>query len=325
MADIGVPAQFVAALQSMYADLVCQVRVGGCAGAEFESVIGVKQGCPLSPTLFGIFIDRLYFMIESRAGDAGPQLSSGRRVPSMLYADDFCLLALGRSAVSHMHRLLGVVDEFCLASGMRANTRVGKTELMIFGASADRRAQLQAEVFRVGGQAIRFVSSYKYLGIHHHEQLFWRADLSVRHTRAQRSLGIMQSCLASLDATRNIALAFRMYDVCVRTVQTYGSAVWATGSYSSDPNMVIRGVLEAGQLQFMRRWCRLRANVPVWAIYAELGRLPLHYFWWREIISMAPVDPEKSTDELPVYRQAIARGEANLDRRHHGQPLQLPG
>ena len=61
----------------------------------------------------------------------------------------------------------------------------------------------------------------------------------------------MQSCLASLDATRNIALAFRMYDVCVRTctVQTYGSAVWATGSYSSGPAMVIRGVLEADQLQ----------------------------------------------------------------------------
>ena len=34
----------------------------------------------------------------------------------------------------------------------------------------------------------------------------------------------------------------------------------------------------------MRRWCRLRMNVPVWAIYAELGRLLMHYFWWREVI-----------------------------------------
>ena len=284
MADIGVPAQFVAALQSMYADLVCQVRVEGCVGAEFESIIGVKQGCPLSPTLFGIFIDRLYFVIGSRAGGSGPQLSSGKRVPLMLYADDFCLLALGRPAVGHMHRLLGVVDEFCMASGMRTNTGLGKTEMMLFGVSAARRAQLQSEVFRVGGQAIRFVSQYKYLGIHHHEQLYWRADLTPRHTRAQRSLGAMQSCLASLEAGKNIALAFRMYDVCVRTVQTYGSAVWATGFYSSDPVTVVRDVLEAGHLQFMRRWCRLRMNVPVWAIYAELGRLPLHYFWWREVI-----------------------------------------
>ena len=89
------------ALQSMYADLVCQVRVGGCVGAAFESLIGVKQVCPLSPTLFGTFIDGLYFMTESKAADAGPQLSSGRRVPSMLYADNFVSLlwAALRSAI----------------------------------------------------------------------------------------------------------------------------------------------------------------------------------------------------------------------------------
>ena len=77
--------------------------------------------------------------------------------------------------------------------------------------------------------------------------------MTVRHTRAQRSHGIMQSCLALLDATKNIALAFPMHDVCVRTVQTYGSAVWGTGSYTNDPVTIVRGVLEAGHLQFMKQ------------------------------------------------------------------------
>lgn len=193
---------------------------------------------------------------------------------------------MGRLAVDHMHRLLGVVDHFNAASGMRANTGLGKTEMMLFGVSDARRAQLQAQVFKVGGEAIRFVSQYKYLGILHHDTLHWRADLSVRHTRAQRSLGVMQSCLASLNTTRNVALAFRMHDVCVRTVQTYGSGVWATRFLDSDPGKVIRNDIEAGHLQFMRRWCRLRQNVPIWAIYAELGRLPLHYFWWREVLRL---------------------------------------
>ena len=61
MGHIGVPPQFVAAVRSMYEGVVCQVRIEGCVGPEFESSIGVKQGCPLSPTLFGIFIDRLAF------------------------------------------------------------------------------------------------------------------------------------------------------------------------------------------------------------------------------------------------------------------------
>ena len=94
----------------------------------------------------------------------------------------------------------------------------------------------------------------------------------------------MHCNLASVQAGRDVALAFRMHDVCVRTVLTYGSAVWATRFHVVEPARVAHNDLEACHLQFMRRWCRLRANTPIWAIYAELGRLPLHYSWWREVV-----------------------------------------
>ena len=128
MACIGVPQQFVQAIKSMYAGLVCQVKVEGCLSSEFESTMGVKQGCPLSPTLFGIFIDRLYFRVMSRVPHCGPGLSSGIRVPMMLYADDFCLVA---RAGSDMRCLLGEVDHFNEASGMHASMGPGKTEMML--------------------------------------------------------------------------------------------------------------------------------------------------------------------------------------------------
>ena len=312
MLNIGVPEQFVAAVRSMYRGVVCQVRVEGCLGPEFQSSIGVKQGCPLSPTLFGIFIDRLCFMMASRAGDVGPVLGSGRRVPSMLYADDLALVAIGRSAARHMHALLKVVDDFNAASGMQTNTAVGKTEMMLFGVSAAQRSSLQAEEFRVGGELIRFVMQYKYLGIIHHERLHWRADLTVRHSRAQRSVGVMHSCLASLEATTDVALAFRMHDVCVRPVQTYGSATWGTQYFSSDPGRVTQNLLEGGHLHFMRRWCRLRQNVPVWAMYKELGRLPLHYYWWREILRFWNQVASLPADS--VWREIMMD---NLADQHH--------
>ena len=99
--------------------------------------------------------------------------------------------------------------------------------------------------------------------------------------------------LASLQATRKVALAFRMHDVCVRTVQTYGSGVWATAC-ALTPERVVRNEMESDHLQFMHRGCRLRQNVLVWAMYAELGRLPLHYYWWREVVRLW-----KSTVALP--------------------------
>ena len=202
----------------------------------------------------------------------------------LLYADDFILVSVGVMAGDGMRALLGQLDAFNGCSGMRANTGPGKTELVVYAASAVQRASLQAETFTVGGAVIMFVSQYRYLGVIYHETQYWKADLAVRRLRAQQATGGLHSCLASLDAGKDVGLAFRMHDVCVRTVETYASAVWATRYHAVGSARVVNNPMEQVHLQFMRRWCRLRQNVPVWMIYAELGRLPLHYYWWREIL-----------------------------------------
>ena len=55
-----------------------------------DSNIGVKQGCPLSPTLFGMYIDEVSDYID-RDGDRGALLS-GTWIPLLLYADDLVLI-----------------------------------------------------------------------------------------------------------------------------------------------------------------------------------------------------------------------------------------
>ena len=55
------------------------------------STVGVKQGCPLSPTLFGLYIDELSEYIE-RWGGSGAGLV-GTIIPILLYADDIVLIS----------------------------------------------------------------------------------------------------------------------------------------------------------------------------------------------------------------------------------------
>ena len=285
--QVGVPPRFLGAVQSMYSQVTCRVSIGGVLGSCFESCVGVKQGCPLSPTLFGVFIDRFYFMLMHQTeGHVGPALRSGKHVPSLFYADDGVLLSTDPEG---MRKLCACLDVFCRRSHMRLNMGPGKTAMMLFAVSASRRLQLkEQQSFVLSGQAVSYVEQYKYLGCQVHERWLFGADFKLRASRVLVQTMMLRRELDHLGAARSVRLGFRLYDVKVRPSAVYGSCVWATKFHAVDPSShVVRNDLEKRHLDFIRSWCHLRGSEPKWLMYRELGRLPFHYFWWRDVIRFA--------------------------------------
>ena len=55
--------------------------------------MGVRQDCPLSPTLFGLFFDGLHDHLHLYVSTAGIRLRSGKVLSSLVYANDVILLS----------------------------------------------------------------------------------------------------------------------------------------------------------------------------------------------------------------------------------------
>ena len=172
---------------------------------------------------------------------------------------------------------------------MQVNLKPGKTEMMIFAVSDARRAALkQQHNFTLAGQPVRYVEQTKYLGCQVHERWLFGVDFKMRASRVLVSTMMLRRQLDHLGADRSVRLGLRLYDVKVRPSALYGSCVWGTRFHMTDPgSRVVLNDLEKRHLDFIRSWCHLRGSEPKWLLYRELGRLPFHYFWWRDIIRFA--------------------------------------
>ena len=120
--------KLLVAVQSLYEDGWARVKVGGRESFRFQIKSGVRQGCPLSPWLFNIFIPLDKIVTEVRKHFYGStQLSTGQ-LEVLVFADDLVTLAETEEALQHnLQELNDMLNEW----GMKANWQ--KTRVMRIG------------------------------------------------------------------------------------------------------------------------------------------------------------------------------------------------
>ena len=115
--EVKVPFELRVVAIRLYENVIIKFKSNKGWSRDIKCNLGVKQGCPLSPTLFGIYIDKLEGCLEE-AGRAGT-FFAGIVISLLLYADDIVLLARCRSDIDKKLRLL---KDFYSTMGMNVNT-----------------------------------------------------------------------------------------------------------------------------------------------------------------------------------------------------------
>jgi hypothetical protein len=90
MEELGVPMRLRSVVHRLYEEVKVKIRTSFGISESFRSDIGVKHGCSLSPTLFGLYIDKLEEWLNLQEDDG--VLLGEFVIRLLLYADDVILI-----------------------------------------------------------------------------------------------------------------------------------------------------------------------------------------------------------------------------------------
>ncbi len=140
----------------MYKNNTCAVKIGNKRTDFFSQRRGVRQGCPLSPTLFNIYINELAKELNNSTAP-GPTLAESE-IKCLLFADDLVILSKTKEG---LQQLLDIIETFSQTWALKMN--LTKTKIMIF--QKRPRCKENKHTFRAGQQVLQHTHEYTYLGL----------------------------------------------------------------------------------------------------------------------------------------------------------------
>jgi hypothetical protein len=278
--DIGVRGKILHAIKSLYdvgVDMSIKLDVGVLD--PISTTVGVKQGCPLSPLLFGLYIEGMEAYVRSKLPQAGPSCG-GVHMALLMYADDTAVLA---NSEAELQSLLDCIQDWCCEHGMTIH--IHKTEIVVFNTTASALSQLGTR-WSIAGVHVKVSQHFKYLGIHFH---FSKGAAFGAHKAAQRgrfAVACLHRKLHDLDVGSNIALTLHLYSAMVQPALLYGCEVWGQHCLTlADPTTSSNVEVEKVHRSFVRYALRVRRCTAVWALYREAGMYPVQHACLQQMLT----------------------------------------
>jgi hypothetical protein len=149
----GFSEKIVRIVKSMYVDTKAKYNLGEIETDWVSSERGVRQGCILSPLLFGLYTEEL----AVRVNGCGEGIRVGNdRLNVLLYADDVVIMTENRNS---MQRVFDVISQY--AREFRVRFSAEKSQVLVVNSSMED----DGLTWKLGGKDISRTNEYKYLGM----------------------------------------------------------------------------------------------------------------------------------------------------------------
>ena len=230
---IGCPPKLHSIIESFHTDMQGTVCFNGATSDPFPINSGVKQGCVLAPTLFGIFFSillshafkdnedgiylhtrsdgKLYNLARLRAKTKVRHVT----IREVLFTDD---AAMGTHMEEALQRLIDRLALACDDFGLTISIK--KTEVLGQGTTAPPN-------IRIGSQVLNAVKRFQFLGSTISSNLSLEPEISSRIARASAVMSMLHKRVWS-NNNLTVNTKMQVYKACVLSTLLYSSESWTS-------------------------------------------------------------------------------------------------
>ena len=209
---LGMAEDLVRIIENLYRNAHGTISWKGHSSVPFPTSAGVRQGCPISPSLFNIYTECIMRKWHERTNHLPSPNVDGCASKEQRYADDLVLMALSAADAEEMLKTLGdIADDYGLM------IHPDKTEYMVIQTS------MSDDTISYRESPLKRTSEFKYLGTYITYNLNDSREIRARVAMTKATLNncaYLNSNHISMDVKLHLTKAL------VASRLTYGCSTW---------------------------------------------------------------------------------------------------
>ena len=296
--EIGVSTKFLKAIKAIYENINYMIKTKHFTLEAISSNLGLKQGCPLSPLLFNLYINDLnQFLSKSRDS---PTLQDNE-ISHFLYADDLVLLSNTKEG---LQQKLNELTEF--ADQKDLTVSISKSKVMIF----NKTGRKIKEHFTIKNDKLEIVNTFTYLGVEIMNNGSF--TLGVKNLAIKAKKAMIPLYKTILQFQMPFSKCKLMFNSYVEPILMYNTENWSEltdkqlqkckGHTSKLNEQAINATTTTSQLKFYKFMLGVNKSCPNMVVLGEIGDLPLQLRAY--LIMLKYWDRIRNLDEDTLIKKA---------------------
>lgn len=295
---IGIGGKILNLISAIYDNSSFSVKGAYGRTGLIQLLRGVRQGCPMSPTIFDVFINDL-LQTTTELGTSVPGLSE--RISGLLFADDLVLMA---DSAGNLQLLLDHVSEWAEKWGME----FGHAKCKVMGIGGEGNSthnSARGRRWYLSEEEIEVADEYVYLGLVFTHNLCLETMVEARRKAALKAAFSARPFFESSSmplVTRVMVLKATIIPIALYGAELWGMKLSLTLKLTTVVNMVLRWIVGAKSFsQALTIGClRKEFNIPTIGAQATRSRVRAwekyrHLTTWIKTLIMCPMKSRSNT------------------------------